>query len=76
MTTAPNRRRLLLQTLLQAGVASQLASPFVGRAQAVVPTPACGAPARATGAQTEGPYFKRSSPLRQTLWQEIGRAHV
>jgi protocatechuate 3,4-dioxygenase beta subunit len=64
-------RRQLLRTLVQAGAASPLAGAFAALAQtqapSLLPTPACGAPAKATAAQTEGPYFKRSSPLRQSL---------
>ena len=67
--TLPPRRRAL-RTLVRAGLAAQLARPFLAAAQALPPTPACGAPAQATGEQTEGPYFKRSSPLRQSLLQE------
>ena len=71
-TTLRTDRRRALRTLLQATAASQLASPFVrlAQAQTLVPTPACGAPAAATVEQTEGPYFKRSSPLRQSLMQD------
>ncbi len=63
------RRRQVLHTLVQASAATQLAGPFAALAQtqALPPTPACGAPATATAEQTEGPYFKRSSPLRQSL---------
>jgi protocatechuate 3,4-dioxygenase beta subunit len=60
----------VLRTLLRFGAASQLARPLIGiaqQAQTLAPTPACGAPARSTAAQTEGPFFMRSSPLRQTL---------
>jgi protocatechuate 3,4-dioxygenase beta subunit len=66
-TSSPRRR--VLRTLLQVGAASQLARPFAGFAQgpALAPTPACGANARSTASQTEGPYFMRSSPQRQSL---------
>ena len=64
----PPRRRVL-RTLLSLGAASQFARPLAGIAQTqtLTPTPACGAPARRTAAQTEGPYFMRSSPMRQSL---------
>ena len=67
---SPPRRRLLhtlLRTLLQVGAASQLARPFAGFTQTLAPTPACGANPRSTASQTEGPYFKRASPERQSL---------
>ena len=62
----------MLRTLVRAGAASPLAGPFaaLAQAQALPPTPACGASAAATVEQTEGPYFKRSSPLRQSLFED------
>jgi protocatechuate 3,4-dioxygenase beta subunit len=62
-------RRGVLRTLLTLGAASQLTRPFAGMAQTqpLAPTPSCGAPARSTAAQTEGPYFMRASPQRQSL---------
>ena len=65
----PTRRRAL-RTLVQAGLAAQLARPWPATAQTLPPTPACDAAAQPTDAQTEGPYFKRSSPLRQSVLQE------
>ena len=65
----PTRRRAL-RTLVQAGLAAQLARPWPATAQSLPPTPACDAAAQPTDAQTEGPYFKRSSPLRLSLLQE------
>ena len=53
-------RRALLATL----AAPLLARPAFGQRPA---TPACGPDAPPTGAQTEGPYFKRSSPERASL---------
>ena len=68
-SSPPTRRRQVLRRLAQAAVVSQLPHTLVTSAQApnLLPTPACGAPATATAEQTEGPYFKRSSPLRQSL---------
>ena len=62
----------MLRTLVQASAASQLAAPVAALAQTqtLPPTPTCGAPAAATAEQTEGPYFKRSSPLRQSLLED------
>lgn len=58
-------RREFLGALLGASAAGALGTP--ARAQTTLgPTPACGAPA-ATPAQTEGPYFKPSSPERASL---------
>jgi protocatechuate 3,4-dioxygenase beta subunit len=70
-TALQNERRRVLRALMQVGAASPLAGALAALAESttpgLVPTPACGAPARATAEQTEGPYFKRSSPLRQSL---------
>ena len=66
------QRRSVLRSLAQAGIATQLVHPLAALAQAatLVPTPACGVSSKATAEQTEGPYFKRSSPLRQSLIQD------
>jgi protocatechuate 3,4-dioxygenase beta subunit len=75
MNSSPShRRRQLLHGLTQAAVVSQLPHAFAVAAQtpSLLTTPACGAPAKATSEQTEGPYFKRSSPLRQSLLDDGG----
>lgn len=60
---APSRRDFL-GVILAASAAGALAAP--GRAQTTLtPTPACGG--SATPTQTEGPYFKPSSPERLSL---------
>jgi protocatechuate 3,4-dioxygenase beta subunit len=63
-----SRRDLVASTLSAASLAA-LAQSRPGLAQgAELPlTPACGAPAAATRRQTEGPYFKPSSPLKRDL---------
>ena len=63
-------RRRVLRTLLQATAASQIAGPLAALAQSpaqLMPTPACGAPEKETQRQTEGPFFRRDSPMRQSL---------
>ena len=71
MASHPQRRHVLYG-LAQASLAAQFGVSWVStvQAQTLAPTPACGAPAKATGAQTEGPYFKRSSPQRSSLLQD------
>jgi protocatechuate 3,4-dioxygenase beta subunit len=71
-STPQSERRRALRRLVQASAAAQLTGPFAALAQTptLPPTPACGAPAAATAEQTEGPYFKRSSPLRQSLLED------
>ena len=70
-TPHPERRRVL-RSLAQAAAVTQIGGPLsvLAQPQSLPLTPACGAPAHATAEQTEGPYFKRSSPLRQSLLQE------
>ncbi len=60
------RRRLLTLT---AGAFAGLAIPRMAGAQSLPLTPECQGEARATAAQTEGPFFKPSSPLRSDFRQ-------
>ena len=66
------QRRRTLSGLLRATALARLGGPLAALAQTrtLPPTPACGAPASATVEQTEGPYFKRNSPLRLSLLEE------
>ena len=63
-----SRRDLVASTLSAVGFAA-LVQPRTALAQGTeLPlTPACGAPAAATRRQTEGPYFKLSSPVKRDL---------
>lgn len=62
-------RRDFLGVSVAVPAAFLLASMLEAGAQApeIRPTPACGDDGRATPSQTEGPYFKPSSPLRASL---------
>jgi len=62
-------RRAFLKSSLAAHSAIVLGAAPVAIAQerGLRATPACGAPAAPTLAQTEGPYFKARSPLRASL---------
>ena len=74
---ALTRRRLLrLGLLVPASLAlaacgsralNTIAGASAAAAQPLEPTPACDANASTTIAETEGPYFKRSSPERSSL---------
>jgi protocatechuate 3,4-dioxygenase beta subunit len=65
MTT---RRAFLRHSLLVHGAIALGAAPAaIAQERGLRPTPACGAPAAPTAAQTEGPYFKARSPLRVSL---------
>jgi protocatechuate 3,4-dioxygenase beta subunit len=48
-------------------LAALLGWPAFATAQSLPATPACGPQSQPTGSQTEGPYFKRSSPERASL---------
>jgi len=61
-------RRAFLRALMAFPAAVVIDSVQGASAQPKVrPTPACGAAAGITPSQTEGPYFKPSSPLRTSL---------
>jgi len=61
----PSRRR---RVLLGAASATPLFGwPSFAAAQSLPATPACGVQTQPTDSQTEGPYFKRSSPERSSL---------
>src|SRR5262245_33333786 len=76
MTADPERRQTRRQFLeASVGVPASLAlagviagaPPAGAQAPRLEPTPACGAGGPATPSQTEGPYFKPSSPFRASL---------
>jgi protocatechuate 3,4-dioxygenase beta subunit len=62
-------RRRALRTLAQSAVATPLLAvwPPFARAQTLPPTPSCGADESPTATQTEGPFYKRSTPQRSSL---------
>jgi protocatechuate 3,4-dioxygenase beta subunit len=62
-------RRKFLGLAVAVPAALVIATVFEAGAQAprIEPTPACGDDDHVTASQTEGPYFKRSSPLRASL---------
>jgi len=66
---ASRSRRRALRTLAQSAALTPLVAawPPLARAQTLPPTPSCGASESPTASQTEGPYYKRSTPLRSSL---------
>lgn len=67
-TEHPARRRALRTLARTAALTPLIAAwPPLARAQALPPTPACGADEAPTVAQTEGPFYKRKSPQRNSL---------
>ena len=66
MRTPPSRRQLLGGVLASSGVLS-LIDPLSAFAESAAPTPQCHDNHETTIRQTEGPYFKPSSPQRADL---------
>jgi protocatechuate 3,4-dioxygenase beta subunit len=67
MSVRPSRRRFVRSALASGGVVLIVGRPAMSFAQGEVPTPQCHDGDPATIRQTEGPYFKPSSPLRTDL---------
>ncbi len=65
--TFPRRRMIGIG----AGAIAALALPRLALGQQLPLTPQCGADAKATRPQTEGPFFKPKSPLRSNLRTEL-----
>lgn len=63
------RRRVIVG--LGAGAFAALALPHLATGQDLPLTPQCGADAKATQPQTEGPFFKPKSPLRSDLRSDL-----
>ena len=62
-----SRRQMLSSTLASSSLGLALQCPMLGFAQSAAPTPECHDGHEATIRQTEGPYFKPSSPQRADL---------
>jgi protocatechuate 3,4-dioxygenase beta subunit len=72
MSIHPSRRQVLRSALASSSLASSsfglaIGYPALTFAQGAAPTPQCNDGGEATIRQTEGPYFKPSSPLRADL---------
>ena len=67
MSTDQSRRRILRNVLAAGGVGLAGAYPEMVLAQRLAPTPACHDGDAPTMRQTDGPYFKPSSPERADL---------
>lgn len=66
---ASRSRRRALRTLAQGAALTPLVAawPALVRGQSLPATPSCGANESPTASQTEGPYYKRSTPQRSSL---------
>jgi hypothetical protein len=67
MFAHPSRRQILRSTLASSGLGLAIGYPALTFAESAAPTPQCHDGDEATIRQTEGPYFKRSSPQRADL---------
>ncbi len=67
MSAYPSRRQILRNALASSSLGLAIGYPPLTFAQSAAPTPQCRDGNQATIRQTEGPYFKPSSPLRADL---------
>jgi protocatechuate 3,4-dioxygenase beta subunit len=76
MSRYPSRRRILRNMLAAGGAGLASAYSNVAIAQRVAPTPACHDGDEPTMRQTDGPYFKPSSPERANLVESGTRGRL
>ena len=76
MSAHPSRRQILHSALASSSVALAIGFPALTFAQSAAPTPQCHDGDEATIRQTEGPYFKPSSPERADLVEPDTRARL
>jgi protocatechuate 3,4-dioxygenase beta subunit len=72
----PSRRQILRSTLISSGLSFAIGYPALTFAQSAAPTPQCHDPDEATIRQTEGPYFKPSSPQSADLAEPDTKAQL
>ena len=76
MSAHPSRRQILRSALTSSSVALAIGYPALTFAQSAAPTPQCHDGDEATIPQTEGPYFKPSSPQRADLAEPDTKARL
>jgi hypothetical protein len=76
MSVHLSRRQMLSGTLASSGLGLLIRYPTLSFAQSAAPTPQCHDGDEATIRQTEGPYFKPSSPQRADLIEPDARARL
>lgn len=76
MSVHLSRRQMLSGTLAASGLGLLIRYPTLSFAQSAAPTPQCHDGDEATIRQTEGPYFKPSSPQRADLIEPDARARL
>src|SRR3954454_8833456 len=71
-----SRRQMLSSALASSGLGLLIRYPTLSFAQSAAPTPQCHDGDEATIRQTEGPYFKPSSPQRADLVEPDAMARL
>jgi Dioxygenase len=76
MSAHPSRRQIVRSALVSSGLGVAIGYPALTFAQSAAPTPQCHDANEATIRQTEGPYFKPSSPQRADLVEPDTKARL
>ena len=76
MPAHPSRRQILRSAFVSSSLGLALGYPGLSFAQSAAPTPQCHDGDEATLRQTEGPYFKPSSPERADLVEPNAKARL
>ena len=76
LTISPSRRQILHGALVSSSFGLAIGYPPLIFAQSATPTPQCHDGDEATIRQTEGPYFKPSSPQRANLVEPDTKARL
>ena len=76
MSVHMSRRQMLGSVLASSSFGFAIRYPTLTSAQSAAPTPQCNDGDEATARQTEGPYFKPSSPQRADLVEPEARARL
>jgi len=76
LTTSPSRRQMLRGALVSSSLGLAMGYPSLAFAQSAAPTPQCHDGDEATIRQTDGPYFKPSSPQRADLVEHDAKGRL
>ena len=76
MSAHPSRRQILRSAFVSSSLGLALGYPGLSFAQSAAPTPQCHDGDEATLRQTEGPYFKPSSPERADLVEPNAKSRL
>ena len=76
MSADPSRRQILRNALASSSLGLAIGYPSLTLAQSAAPTPQCHDGDEATVRQTEGPFFKPSSPERTDLVEPASKGQL